>query len=139
MLNPMVKPVVKTFQNHHNVYGQGQKNINPDLCPSQTMTPDLMHKEPVYQILAQDIKDLGVDTVFGLMSDDICQLFATLDAMGVRMIGARHETNAVMMAMGYAAATDVNRYWRDGMLMSIGEGTSDIQRDIISKGLLNAR
>jgi alkylation response protein AidB-like acyl-CoA dehydrogenase len=41
--------------------------------------------------------------------------------------------------MGYAAATDVNRYWRDGMLMSIGEGTSDIQRDIISKGLLNAR
>jgi alkylation response protein AidB-like acyl-CoA dehydrogenase len=25
------------------------------------------------------------------------------------------------------------------MLMSIGEGTSDIQRDIISKGLLNAR
>jgi len=41
--------------------------------------------------------------------------------------------------MGYAVATDVNRYWRDGMLMSIGEGTSDIQRDIISKGLLNAR
>lgn len=41
--------------------------------------------------------------------------------------------------MGYAASTDVNRYWRDGVLMSIGEGTSDIQRDIISKGLLNAR
>jgi len=41
--------------------------------------------------------------------------------------------------MGYAMTTDVNRYWRDGMLMSIGEGTSDIQRDIISKGLLNGR
>jgi len=40
---------------------------------------------------------------------------------------------------GYAAATDVNRYWRDGVLMSIGEGTSDIQRDIIAKGLLNGR
>ena len=60
---------------------------------------------PVYQVLAEDIKALGVDSVFGLMSDDICQLFATLDAMEVRMIGARHETNAVMMAMGYAAAT----------------------------------
>ncbi len=64
-----------------------------------------MRTVPVYQILAEDLKALGVDTVFGLMSDCICQLFSTLDAMGVRMIGARHETNAVMMAMGYAAAT----------------------------------
>jgi thiamine pyrophosphate-dependent acetolactate synthase large subunit-like protein len=60
---------------------------------------------PAYQILAEDIQDLGLDSVFGLMSDDICQLFATLDARGVRVIGARHETNAVMMAAGYAAAT----------------------------------
>ena len=64
-----------------------------------------MPSVPVYQILADDLKALGVDTVFGLMSDDICQLFATLDAIGVRVVGARHETNAVMMAMGYAAAT----------------------------------
>jgi acetolactate synthase-1/2/3 large subunit len=64
-----------------------------------------MRNLPVYQILAQDIKDLGVDTVFGLMSDDICQLFATLDAMEVRVIGMRHETQAVMAAAGYAAAT----------------------------------
>ena len=64
-----------------------------------------MRNIPAYQILAEDIKGLGVDTVFGLMSDDICQLFATLDAMGVRMVGARHETNAVMAAAGYAAAT----------------------------------
>jgi len=64
-----------------------------------------MRTVPVYQVLAEDLKALGVDTVFGLMSDCICQLFATLDAMGVRMVGARHETNAVMMAMGYASAT----------------------------------
>ena len=64
-----------------------------------------MRTIPVYQILAEDIKGLGVDSVFGLMSDDICQLFATLDGMGVRIVGARHETNAVMMAAGYAAAT----------------------------------
>lgn len=64
-----------------------------------------MQTLPVYQILAEDIKALGVDTVFGLMSDDICQLFATLDAIGVRIVGVRHESNAVMAAMGYAAAT----------------------------------
>ena len=64
-----------------------------------------MRTIPVYQILAEDIQGLGVDSVFGLMSDDICQLVATLDAIGVRFIGARHETNAVMMAAGYAAAS----------------------------------
>ena len=64
-----------------------------------------MRNVPVYQILAEDIKSLGVDSVFGLMSDDICQLVATLDAIGVRFIGARHETNAIMMAAGYAAAS----------------------------------
>jgi thiamine pyrophosphate-dependent acetolactate synthase large subunit-like protein len=64
-----------------------------------------MRTLPVYQILAEDIKSLGVDSVFGLMSDDICQLVATLDAIGVRFIGARHETNAVAMATGYAIAS----------------------------------
>ena len=64
-----------------------------------------MRDVPVYQVLAEDIKALGVDSVFGLMSDDICQLVATLDAIGVRFVGARQETNAVMMAAGYAAAS----------------------------------
>src|SRR5215212_3942997 len=64
-----------------------------------------MRTVPVYQILAEDIKALGVDSVFGLMSDDICQLVATLDAMGVRFIAARQETAAVMAAAGYAAAS----------------------------------
>jgi thiamine pyrophosphate-dependent acetolactate synthase large subunit-like protein len=64
-----------------------------------------MRNIPVYQILAEDLKALGVDSVFGLMSDDICQLVATLDAIGVRFIGARQETNAIMAAAGYAAAS----------------------------------
>ncbi len=40
--------------------------------------------------------------------------------------------------LGYARASDVNRFWRDGVLMSIGEGTSDIQREVIARGLLKA-
>jgi thiamine pyrophosphate-dependent acetolactate synthase large subunit-like protein len=40
------------------------------------------------------------------MSDDICQLVATLDAIGVRFIGARQESQAIMAAVGYAAASD---------------------------------
>ncbi|WP_321390612.1 thiamine pyrophosphate-binding protein [Emcibacter sp.] len=60
---------------------------------------------PVYEALAADIKELGVECVFGLMSDDTAQLIAMIDSVGVRFYGARHENNAVSMAEGYAAAT----------------------------------
>ena len=60
---------------------------------------------PVYQVLAQDIRDLGVDAVFGLMSDDTAALTVTLDAIGVHFHGARHENSAIAMAEGYAAAS----------------------------------
>jgi thiamine pyrophosphate-dependent acetolactate synthase large subunit-like protein len=60
---------------------------------------------PVYEALAGDIKGLGVDCVFGLMSDDTAQLITTIDSMGIRFYGARHENNAVTMAEGYAAST----------------------------------
>lgn len=60
---------------------------------------------PAYQALAEDIKQLGVTTTFGLMSDDTALLVAALDALGVRFFGARHENAAVAMAEGYSAAT----------------------------------
>ncbi len=60
---------------------------------------------PIYQALAEDIEAMGVDTVFGLMSDDTAAFAVTLDAMGIGLIGARHENVAIGMADGYAAAT----------------------------------
>jgi thiamine pyrophosphate-dependent acetolactate synthase large subunit-like protein len=60
---------------------------------------------PAYEALAHDIKSLGTEAVFGLMSDDTALLVTTLDAMGVKFHGARHENNAIAMAEGYAAAT----------------------------------
>lgn len=60
---------------------------------------------PVYEALAQDIKAMGVDTVFGLMSDDTALFVATLDAIGVRFCGTRHENTAIGMAEGYAASS----------------------------------
>ena len=60
---------------------------------------------PAYEALAADIKNLGTECVFGLMSDDTALLVASIDSMGVRFHGARHENNAVSMAEGYAAAT----------------------------------
>ena len=69
---------------------------------SDTATGRTTH---VYQILAEDIKAMGVDTVFGLMSDDTAHFCVTLDAVGIDFIGARHENIAITMADGYAAAT----------------------------------
>ncbi|MBI5275185.1 MAG: thiamine pyrophosphate-binding protein [Burkholderiales bacterium] len=60
---------------------------------------------PVYEALAQDIKAMGVEAVFGLMSDDTALFVAMLDSVGVRFHGARHENTAIGMAEGYAASS----------------------------------
>jgi alkylation response protein AidB-like acyl-CoA dehydrogenase len=38
---------------------------------------------------------------------------------------------------GYADEFDVHRHWRDARLMTLGEGTSEIMRLIISKNILH--
>src|SRR5262247_1852734 len=60
---------------------------------------------PVFQALAEDLQAAGVRAVFGLMSDDTAVFAVTLDGLGVRFVGARHENNAIAMAEGYAYAT----------------------------------
>ena len=70
------------------------------------MSPSDQHKQvPAYEALAHDIKRSGIESVFGLMSDDTALFVTTLDAIGVRFYAARHENNAISMAEGYAAAT----------------------------------
>ena len=60
---------------------------------------------PVYQALAEDIRRLGVEHCFGLMSDDTIGLVVALDGLGVPMSAIRHETSAVLAAEGYASAS----------------------------------
>jgi len=60
---------------------------------------------PVFQALAEDLHALGVRAVFGLMSDDTAVFAVTLEGLGVRFVGARHENNAIAMAEGYAYST----------------------------------
>lgn len=60
---------------------------------------------PVFQVLAEDVHALGIRTVFGLMSDDTAVFAVTLDGLGVKFVGARHENNAIAMAEGYAYST----------------------------------
>ncbi len=58
-----------------------------------------------HEAIAADIKALGVDTVFGLMSDDTAVFCTALDGLGIAFHGARHENSAIAMAEGYAFAT----------------------------------
>ncbi|MBH69190.1 MAG: hypothetical protein CMM58_12610 [Rhodospirillaceae bacterium] len=60
---------------------------------------------PTYRVLAHDIKNLGINCVFGLMSDDTAMFATELDVIGVSFHGARHENNAIAMAEGYSAAS----------------------------------
>jgi acetolactate synthase I/II/III large subunit len=62
-------------------------------------------RSPTYQVLVDDLKVLGVEQVFGLMSDDTAVFATALDSSGIRFYGARHENNAIAMAEGFSYAT----------------------------------
>src|SRR3982074_1813597 len=62
-------------------------------------------RAPTYQVLVEDLKALGIQQVFGLMSDDTAVFATALDSSGIRFYGARHENNAIAMAEGFSYAT----------------------------------
>jgi acetolactate synthase-1/2/3 large subunit len=62
-------------------------------------------KKQIYKVLAEDIKALGVDHVFVLMSDDTAALVSYLGTAGIQQHRLRHENQAIAAAEGYAAAT----------------------------------
>jgi len=59
------------------------------------------------------------------------KLFAT--EMALRVC---NETIQIHGGYGYTDEADVHRHWRDAKLMTIGEGTSEIMKVIISNSAL---
>jgi acetolactate synthase I/II/III large subunit len=55
----------------------------------------------VAKLLAKELADGGVRIVFGIPGKESLRFCAELSAVGIRFVGARHETQAVMMADGY--------------------------------------
>ncbi|GAB3301270.1 acyl-CoA dehydrogenase family protein [Parasphingorhabdus pacifica] len=66
------------------------------------------------------------------MEAGMAKLFASESAMEIAL-------NAVRIHGGYGYSTefDVERYFRDAPLMIVGEGTNEIQRDVIARQLVN--
>ncbi|HJV84557.1 MAG TPA: acyl-CoA dehydrogenase family protein [Noviherbaspirillum sp.] len=50
-----------------------------------------------------------------------------------------HEAVQIHGGTGFAIDTAVNRYWRDSGLCTIGEGTSEVQREVIARRILGER
>jgi len=65
------------------------------------------------------------------MEAGMAKLFASETAMEIAL-------NAVRVHGGYGYSTefDIERYFRDAPLMIVGEGTNEIQRNVISRQLI---
>jgi alkylation response protein AidB-like acyl-CoA dehydrogenase len=46
-----------------------------------------------------------------------------------------HHGMQIMASAGYAAESDMQRIWRDSRLYSFGEGTNEIQRELVAREL----
>lgn len=57
----------------------------------------------VADVIVQTLKELGVDTFYGIPGGAICPIYdALLDQPTLRVINTRHETGAAFMAMGHS-------------------------------------
>jgi alkylation response protein AidB-like acyl-CoA dehydrogenase len=61
----------------------------------------------------------------------MAKLFASETAMNIALSAVR-----VHGGYGYSTEFDVERYFRDAPLMIVGEGTNEIQRDLIARQLV---
>ena len=66
------------------------------------------------------------------MEAGMAKLFASEAAMDIAMTALR-----IHGGYGYSTEFDVERYFRDAPLMIVGEGTNEIQRDIIARQLIS--
>jgi isovaleryl-CoA dehydrogenase len=87
--------------------------------------------EAAHQLLlhAARVIDTGVRAD---METGMAKLFASETAMQIALDAIR-----VHGGMGYSTEFDVERYFRDAPLMIVGEGTNEIQRNIIARQLVS--
>ena len=74
------------------------------------------------------MKDQGMDII---KEAAMARLFASETAMEVTTVAIQ-----VHCGYGYVREYDVERFFRDAKILEIGEGTSEIQRLIISREIL---
>ena len=76
------------------------------------------------------MKDQGLSVI---REASMAKLFASETAMKVTT-----EAIQVLGGFGYIKEYDVERFFRDAKILEIGEGTSEIQRMVISRDILGS-
>ena len=66
------------------------------------------------------------------MEAGMAKLFASETAMEIALTAVR-----IHGGYGYSPEFDVERYFRDAPLMIVGEGTNEIQRNVITRQLID--
>jgi alkylation response protein AidB-like acyl-CoA dehydrogenase len=116
-------------------YAQQRIQFEKPICEHQAIQIKLadmatkVHAARLLIIDAATKKDMGerADLEAGM-----AKLFASEAALE-----ASQEAMRIFGGYGYTEDFDVERYYRDAMLMCIGEGTNEIQRNIIAKQLIS--
>lgn len=70
-------------------------------------------------------------------SGDRCDLEAGMAKLFATEMAVRHIQVAMQLhgAMGFSAESEIQRLWRDSALLPVGEGVSEVQREVIAKSM----
>jgi alkylation response protein AidB-like acyl-CoA dehydrogenase len=115
-------------------YAQERETFGKPIWQHQSvgnLLADMATKVHASRLLLLDAAD-GIDA--GRRADleaGMAKLFASEAAMQVALDAIR-----IHGAAGYSAEIDVERYFRDAPLMIVGEGTNEIQRNVIVRQLI---
>ena len=100
-----------------------------------------------HQLVGAKLSDMATDLEAGRLlvlsaakkkdTGERCDLEASMAKLFTSRAAAKHALEAIHIhgAYGYSTEFDVERYYRDAPLMTIGEGTNDILTTVIAKGL----
>jgi len=116
-------------------YAQERKTFGKPICEHQAI--QLKLGEMGTKLEAARLLTLNAATK--LQKGERCDLEAGMAKLFASEAGFElsHEAMRIHGGYGYTKEFNVERYYRDAPLMIIGEGTNEMQKIIISKGLVN--
>ena len=115
-------------------YAQQRETFGVPIAKHQAIQfklADMATKLKASQLLVRDAAEILESGVRADVEAGMAKLFCSETALEIAT-----ECMRIHGGMGYTAELPVERYYRDAPLMIIGEGTSEIQRVVIARGLL---
>jgi alkylation response protein AidB-like acyl-CoA dehydrogenase len=77
-----------------------------------------------------------IPEVYGGLGLDLLTYIGVIEGLAAGWMSLTTEAVRIHGGVGYTTEFPVERYYRDAPLMVIGEGTNEIQRLVIARGLL---